>query len=533
MSVVLERTRERELLVPVLAPTGRDGTVACSILKQERIRAVSCTRLDELIGRVIEGCGPAVVADEGFTTRTAAEFLSILNGEPGWSDLPLVILAGRRGLSQAGKKLGRRRGATVLQRPMDASTFIGVVRSAVESRKRQYLVRDLLGDLRRLNEALEHRARQLQRLALELSAAEHRERERVAQVLHDHLQQILAAAKMGLGTARRHPVPDDVEALMREVDDLLSEAIDSSRTLSYDLSPPILRQSGLGEAVRWLAREMEEKHGLAVKMDTDIEEEVGEPLRTFLYQAIRELLFNTVKHGETHEANVVLREENGQVRTEVRDGGKGFDPAAVRRRGGADGGIGLLNIRERVSALGGDLEIESRPGGGSRFSITVPLMAEAASDADTAPRLRLSTRKSLSGDAPLGNVLRVLVADDHRVMRQGLVSLLADETDIEVVGEADNGVDAVEKAGQLRPDVVVMDVSMPMLDGIGATRRLRAELPGIEVVGLSMFEEGDIERKMLEAGAAAYLTKSGPSALLVSAIRACRKVEGAGVASRE
>jgi CheY-like chemotaxis protein len=364
-----------------------------------------------------------------------------------------------------------------------------------------------------------------------LSAAEHRERERVAQVLHYHLQQLLAAAKMGLCSAHRHEVPGEVQILLQEVDDLLSKAIDSSRTLSYDLSPPILRQSGLGEALRWLGREMGEKHGLAVDVDTKVKEEVGDPLRTFLYQAIRELLFNTVKHGETDKANVILREGKREVRAEVRDGGKGFDPSTVRFGGGTDGGIGLLNIRERLTAFGGKFEVDSQPGMGSWFTITVPVTAEAASDIAEARQRDQSSEESATSAPGTGDALRVLVADDHQVMRQGLVSLLADEPDIEVVGEADNGLDAVEQAKDLRPNVVVMDVSMPLLDGIAATRRLRIELPDMTVIGLSMFEEGEIERKMIEAGAAAYLKKSGPSALLLSAIRACRK--GKATARRE
>jgi signal transduction histidine kinase/ActR/RegA family two-component response regulator len=527
-----KNTAERHLTVPILVPRGLEGIDVGLILKRERIPAVSCGSIDELVGWVMEGCGPAVVADEAFTTEMAAEFLSILNGEPGWSDLPLVILAGRGGLCHAGQKLGRRRGTTVLQQPVDPSTFVGIVRSAVESRKRQYLIRDLLADQRKLNEALERRAEQLQQLALELSAAEHRERERVAQVLHDHLQQILAAAKMGLGSMRRHQVPRDVKPLLAEVDGLLSEAIDASRTLSYDLSPPILRHSGLREAVRWLAREMRKKHGLRVHVRARIhEKDLSSPLQNFLFQAVRELLFNVVKHGETGEAEVTLETEDSHLTLCVRDDGKGFELAALKVEGGNSGGIGLLSLRERVSALGGRMEIESRPGDGSRFEITLPLMPEPLSDSVRAPKSIVPDGTPLPTVTQTDRVLRVLLADDHRVMRQGLVSLLANEGDIEVVGEADNGVDAVEKADQLRPDVVVMDVSMPVLDGIGATRRLRAELPEIEVIGLSMFEEGDIERKMLEAGAAAYLTKSGPSTLLLSAIRACRKGETAGVAA--
>jgi CheY-like chemotaxis protein len=255
------------------------------------------------------------------------------------------------------------------------------------------------------------------------------------------------------------------------------------------------------------------------------EKDLSSPFQTFLFQAVRELLFNVVKHGETGEAEVTLEAEDGHLKLCVQDDGKGFELASLKLEGGDSGGIGLLSLRERVSALGGRLEIESRPGEGSRFMITLALRPDSLSDSVQAPKSAAPSRKPSPAGTEPGDILRVLLADDHRVMRQGLVSLLTVEPDIEVVAEADNGLDALEKAEELKPDIVVMDVSMPVLDGIEATQRLRALMPEIAVIGLSMFEEGDIERKMLEAGASAYLAKSGPSALLLSAIRACRREE--------
>ena len=108
-------------------------------------------------------------------------------------------------------------------------------------------------------------------------------------------------------------------------------------------------------------------------------------------------------------------------------------------------------------------------------------------------------------------------------MRQGLSSLLQFEEDIEVVGEAENGQQAVELARQQSPDVIIMDVNMPVMGGIEATRILGQELPQIKVIALSMHAERDTAEAMRQAGAVAYLTKGGPSEDLIAAIRAaCR-----------
>ena len=113
----------------------------------------------------------------------------------------------------------------------------------------------------------------------------------------------------------------------------------------------------------------------------------------------------------------------------------------------------------------------------------------------------------------------MLLADDHDIVREGLASLLGEERDIEVVGEAVNGREAVDQAYRLQPDVVIMDVAMPLIGGDGATRQIKRHLPRTRVIALSMHEEAEMVEKMCQAGAESYVLKTAPSEELLAAIR--------------
>ncbi len=115
--------------------------------------------------------------------------------------------------------------------------------------------------------------------------------------------------------------------------------------------------------------------------------------------------------------------------------------------------------------------------------------------------------------------LRVLLADDHEIVRQGLASLLGDGRTVEVVGQASNGREAVDLAGRLHPDVVIMDVSMPIMSGEEATRQIKKDLPQTRVITLSMWEEPAVREKMYQAGAESYVLKTAPTEELLAAIR--------------
>ena len=381
-------------------------------------------------------------------------------------------------------------------------------------------------EVKALNETLEQRVTertdQLRRLTSELTLSEHRERKRLALILHDGLQQILVGAKIQVALFERS---QDAQSATAKITDLIDEAIETSRSLTAQLSPPILSQGGLIAGLEWLARFMHDKHGLSV--DLKIRESIESPLENvtvFLFHATRELLFNVMKHAQVMAACVEVTRLDGQIQVEVEDKGAGFDQSQLNPETGSLKGIGLFGIRERLALLGGRLEIDSAPGQGSRFRLIAPysvLSAEVLPDPDSQPNVSVFMKQGETEVSGATKKIRVVLVDDHIIVRQRLAGLLRREEDLELVGEASDGAAALNLARELQPDIVLMDISMPGMSGIEATQALHLEFPDIRVIGLSMFREGEQEAAMLAAGAVGYVSKSGSSEAIITAIRSC------------
>lgn len=385
--------------------------------------------------------------------------------------------------------------------------------------------------LRAVNESLEQRIRertaevqqrsdQLRALALQMTEAESRERKRLAQLLHDHFQQLVSAAKLKVGLLRRRLGEDSpLHETIVQAEQLLAETIDASRSLATELSPPVLHDAGLEPALDWLARRVERDHNLLVDVRVDPGcEPDNEQVRTILFECAKELLFNVHKHSGADRATLsVTMPSPGLIQLSVADQGSGFDPFLVEVKPKPDGSFGLFSIKERLSLLGGIVRVRSHAGSGTQVLLTVPVATRADSANTGGPA---SPHDSVVGLAVDGvPTVRVLVADDHRLFREGLISLIGQESFVDVVGQANDGQEAVEMAHALKPDILICDITMPKLNGVQVTSQLHREMPELKIIGLSMHERDDMATAMRDAGAVAYCTKGGPTETLLGVLR--------------
>jgi signal transduction histidine kinase len=231
---------------------------------------------------------------------------------------------------------------------------------------------------------LKRRTQQLQKLTLQMAEAEDRERERIAQVLHDDLQQELAAAKFHLSILRsRVQCEPAVQEIAAQVNEMLKDAIGKSRSLSHELNPAMWHEDDLDEILRRLAGEMYDKLGLTVRVQGQALS-LSDPIKAVVYRATRELLFNAVKHARVSEARLRVRQHGGYVCLTISDRGRGFDPGKLRETAG----FGLLSIRERVELLGGRMKIRSAPGRGSTFVVVVPGRSDRSARPPCLPNTR-------------------------------------------------------------------------------------------------------------------------------------------------
>jgi signal transduction histidine kinase/CheY-like chemotaxis protein len=381
------------------------------------------------------------------------------------------------------------------------------------------LVEDLEQMVEQRTADLEQRSMQLRILAAELGNVEERERKRLAQAIHDDLQQMLVGARFCAETLAGG-VKKDLQETLQRLDQFLDEAIESARSLTFELSPPVLHTSGLSRSLHYLGRQMETKHGLSVNIRADEQAEPEiEDFKVLLFQATRELLFNVIKHARVKSAEVEMRRlKENLVQITVSDSGVGFDPEECSKED-AQRGFGLFSIRGRLDLIGGWMHVQSAPGSGTRCTIVAPLRKTAAERRGGEAAAHAHRAKPRGGMVRAGRKIRVLVADDHTIMRQGLRRLLLGHRDIEVVGEATDGQETLELARRLCPDVIVMEANMPGLDGIETTSRLRKEFPHVKVIGLSAGDQSERGAAMCKAGAFAFLDKANRLESLVATVR--------------
>ena len=227
--------------------------------------------------------------------------------------------------------------------------------------------------------------------------------------------------------------------------------------------------------------------GLDVVMRREGDGDVPAGVDLSAYRIVQEALTNTLRHARATRAEVVLRLGPEALEVDVRDNGR---PSVAL----SEGGHGLVGMRERATMLGGTFEAGPMPEGGYRVHARLPLEAASVT-------------------------IGVVIVDDQALVRGGFRMILDAREDIEVTGEAGDGAEAVELVERLQPDVVLMDVRMPVMDGIEATRRIAASGSTARVVVLTTYDLDEYVFAAVRAGASGFLLKDVRPPELVDAVR--------------
>jgi signal transduction histidine kinase len=227
----------------------------------------------------------------------------------------------------------------------------------------------------KLAEEEERKYRQLLRsMSAQLTNTEEKERQRIAGGLHDNVLQSLTATRIKLSLVQQDVASEPALDQIKEVDEVITRALENIRELSFELSSPHLQTEGFVEAIEWFAEKFDKKNKIPVSIKLR-----GQPkpldqyLKIVLFQSVRELLNNVVKHAKADQVTIAVHFQEEKIVIELRDNGVGFDTSQLFSAIGESKGFGLFNIRERLDFLGGSLELESKVGKGTKVVLTAPL----------------------------------------------------------------------------------------------------------------------------------------------------------------
>ncbi|MFZ1205844.1 MAG: response regulator [Candidatus Acidiferrales bacterium] len=411
-------------------------------------------------------------------------------------------------------KEGRSRIVRLALTPVDTNSAI----------KNICVVATELTELVEANEALRSNEESLQQLSARLLELQDEERRHIARDLHDITGQKLAAQSIALSQVlKRKGLDPESHRLLSECIALSKQIGEEVRTLSYVLHPPLLDELGLSSAVKWYAEGFEQR--TAVKVEVDVASEfprLPPDVEVTLFRIIQESLNNVHRYSGSQKAWVRVRlTREKKIEVEIKDAGKGINPEMLNAasRSVAPIGVGIQGMKERMRQLAGKLEITSGVDRGTRVTATLPLdrINGAAAAEPTPPPIGWPSESSAGKRDRLRK--QILIADDHELLRRGIRSMLENEAGWEICGEAMNGQDAVDKAVALQPDLVILDINMPVLNGLAAVRQILRGAPKAKILVFTVHDSDQTEKEVRAAGGHAYLSKNNASQDLLRIVR--------------
>jgi PAS domain S-box-containing protein len=366
-----------------------------------------------------------------------------------------------------------------------------------------------------LYQNLSARERQVELLLGRTIDAQEQERERLCQEIRDGVDHNLLEAVNLLDSLRDNPlVPSPIQTAISQASGFVQNGMVESRRVAGSLRPEALDLLGLVPTLGQELHTVASRAHIAIDFDAD-SLTIPKPVETAIYRIVKEAVYTIVKHGEVTKMNVSLRNQETSLTLTIEDDGfkQGSGDRETQSRAMQ---LALISIRKRAALLGGFVSAGSVLGKGPRLRVTIPILAEYVQAAH-ASSLKNATPLGLE-DSTLSKI-SVLIVDDHVVARRGLRVLLETDELVEVIGEASDGMEAVNATGQLRPQVVLMDMKMPRMDGLEATRQIKSRFPTCSVIILTSFEDETLLINALQAGAAGYLLKGASWELLRHTIR--------------
>jgi len=326
--------------------------------------------------------------------------------------------------------------------------------------------------IERQNVILKAYANQVEQLTLR------EERHRMARELHDTVGHTVTSLILGMEMTKQILASNTAEAtekldsLIRTARDGLSEWRDNVYQQAF------AHRISLTEQCERIAHEFSQNTGTRIHFSVGgKEEELVDSIQYVLIRCLQESLTNALRHGKATQIECRLHFAPRHVKLSVMDNGTGCTHIQY--------GLGLTTMQERVRAVQGELDVTSMNGTGVSVFVTIPLKTAE-------PRQQI----------------RVLIVDDEEFIRESLSMLLAAESSISVVGTAQDGQAGEALCRELQPDVILMDIHMPHMDGVVTTKRIKEKWPQIKVIMLTTFGEIQFASEAINAGAEGYLIKS-------------------------
>ena len=377
------------------------------------------------------------------------------------------------------------------------------------------------------NKTLQETQTALRSLSARILQLQDQERRRIARDLHDTTGQELAVIVMSLrhlADSLDRPALDVRKAILDALE-LVRKVNEEVRTLSYLLHPPLLDEFGLGSALKWYVEGFSQRSGIEVAVEIPQGMARFSPDKeTALFRVVQESLTNVMRHSGSRKASIQVTMSGSEVQVSVQDQGRGIESRILNRLGYEVKalGVGIPGLRERLRLFGGRLEVSSSAQGTQVLGI-LPVREEIQAAASIPTPCE--TGQWGGGDAPRqtgnGNApKRILIVDDHELMRRGIRALLDDQPDLEICGEARNGVEALQKTGELKPDVIIMDLSMPGSGGLSASHSIRQSGSPAKILVFTNQSLSGIERMIQTAGCDGLVLKAYAGRDLLRGIRA-------------